>query len=497
MRIIHVAAELAPLAKVGGLGDVVLGLSRVLLQMGHQVEIIIPKYDCLDKSFCKNMKLERSDLKSYEGGNWYANSVWSAEVESCKVFFLEPHHPQSYFKEGSIYTDKMDIPRFIYFSRLAMEFLQQRKEPIDILHLHDWHTAVSTILFQDLYRPLGLNIKGICLNIHNLEYQGKCAAGDLDKIGLDSKKYLNPENLQDDNPAFPKTINLLKGGIVFADQVITVSPNYAKEILTVEMAFDMQSTLRKHENKVIGILNGIDTEIWSPGKDVHVPASYSAQNSAEEILKAKGENKKILQKKLGLREEPKPLVACISRLVPQKGPTLIKEGLLHALKKHAQCVLLGSSTLPDLQKEFAELKEKLKSNPQIFFHFEYNEPLSRLLYSAADFVLVPSLFEPCGLTQLIGLRYGAIPIVRRTGGLADTIFDADNKNIMESQRNGYTFDTFDSIGIDDALDRALHCWQNEKEKYKALLKRGISMDFGWKKSAQEYLKTYEQLIKLQ
>ena len=213
--------------------------------------------------------------------------------------------------------------RFIYFSRLILEFLHKNKEPIDILHLHDWHVSLAAPLYRDLYRSQGLQVGAICLNIHNLEYQGKCEVSDLDMIGLQGKEYLTSDKLKDENPEDPNALNLLKGGLVYSDQVIAVSPNYACEILTVEMAFNLENTLRKNEHKMKGILNGIDLEISSPEKDPFVPIHYSNNNTSEEISLAKSKNKKILQKKMGLREENKPLVICISRLVSQKGPYLI------------------------------------------------------------------------------------------------------------------------------------------------------------------------------
>lgn len=495
MHIVHAAAEMAPIAKIGGLGDVILGLSRAFIKMGHRVDIIIPKYNCLDLSLCQNLKLIKNDLKSFENDKWYTNSVWTGVVEGCTVFFLEPHHPDKYFHEGKIYAGATDIPRFIYFSRLLLEFLYHNKEPIDILNLHDWHVSLAAPLYKDIYKPQGLQIGALTLNIHNLEYQGKCATPDLDKIGLQGEKYHTLDKLKDENPSDPETINLLKGGIVYADKIIAVSPNYSREILTVEMAFNLENTLRQHEHKITGILNGIDLEIWSPKKDPFVPAPYSNRNTIQEILQAKSKNKKTLQKRMGLAEEEKPFIICISRLVSQKGPYLIKEGLLHAVKKGAQSGLLGFSPLPKMQQEFENLSEKMKNDPNIFFQFKYDESLSRLMYAAADFLIVPSFFEPCGLTQLIGLRYGAIPIVRRTGGLADTVFDNDDPLIPLEKRNGYTFDTFDFMGINDAINRALECWKNDQDEYQKMLLRGMNMDFGWEKSAKDYLNIYKQLIK--
>ncbi len=493
LRIVHISAELAPIAKIGGLGDVVLGLSRACKKLGHKIEILIPKYSCLQTEYLKNMEIMQAHLPSFDGETY---SVWKGEVEGCEVLFLEPHHPENFFQEGSIYTGKKDISRFTYFSRLALEYLLSRKEEIDVLHLHDWHVALAAPLYKDLYIVKGLKTAIVVINLHNLEHQGKCLASDLDKIGLQGKNYLTPDKLLDDPASHPDPINLLKGGIIYADLVITVSPNYAKEILTVEMAFGLERTLRKHESKIIGILNGVDYDIWNPEKDIHVPYAYSPSQSIKKILLAKKENKKAFQKKIHLSESDSPLISCISRLVPQKGPTLIKEGLLYALQKKAQIALLGTSFLPDIQAEFDHLKEKMRQNPHAFFFYQYNENLSRLMYAASDFIIVPSLFEPCGLTQLIAMRYGAIPIVRRVGGLADTVFDIDSSDIPNARKNGFTFDAFESHSLNKTIDRALDYWYNKQDKYQEILLNGIHMDFAWEKGATEYINAYERAFSI-
>lgn len=230
MHIIHIASEIAPIAKVGGLGDVVLGLCRELSWKGHDVDIIIPKYDCMNSDEVRDLNIAYSDLKSFYEENWYSNTVWSGWVENLKVYFIEPHHPRYFFNRGCFYGCDDDIERYLYFSRAAMEFMFKKQIQPDIIHLHDWQSAIIAPLYYHMYQQLGMTKPKVVFTIHNIEYQGRCAVDDLDKIGLKGASYLNKAQLQDN--IYPSSINLLKGAIVFSDYVTTVSPTYANEVKT-------------------------------------------------------------------------------------------------------------------------------------------------------------------------------------------------------------------------------------------------------------------------
>ena len=230
MYCIHIASELAPLAKVGGLADVLLGLCRELSWKGHDVDIIIPKYDCMDSNAIRDLTIEIPDLISYYEGEWHHNTIWMGWVENLKVYFIEPHHPRHFFNRGCFYGCEDDLERYLYFCRVSMEFLYKKQLKPDIIHLHDWQTAAIAPLYYDMYQALGYVIPKIVFTIHNIEYQGKCVPADLDRIGLAGSSYLVPEKLQDE--LSPLLINLLKGAIVYSDFVTTVSPNYAKEVKT-------------------------------------------------------------------------------------------------------------------------------------------------------------------------------------------------------------------------------------------------------------------------
>lgn len=477
MRIVHLAMEFAPIAKAGGLGEVVTGLCRELTARGEDVEILIPKYDFIDTSKLSQLKIEIPDFKCLD----YANAMWSAQAEGCHLRLLEARHPAGYFHRGKIYGCEDDAARFLYFSRAALEYLRLKKEPIDILHLHDWHVSFCAPLVKNLFKDL--KVKAIVLSLHNVEYQGRCASHDLDRIGVRGLDYLTPDKLQDDY--FPQTLNLLKGGIVYADAIVPVSPTYAKEILTPAYGFHLDRILRKMAPKITGILNGIDSKLWNPETDPHLSAHYSV----ESVLKGKEKNRE----KLPLDRKKRPWVGAVTRLVPQKGPELLEEALQKTIERGGTFLLLGSSPLPKLQEHFDKLKEKYKGHPQVYLEYTYNEPLAHLIYASLDLLLVPSHFEPCGLTQLIAMLYGTIPLVRATGGLKDTVFDCEDSKIPIEQRNGFTFPLPTAASLNQTLERAFRLFHKEPATWQSLMRRGMLSDFSWKNPTQQYLKLYRQL----
>lgn len=496
MHIVHIASELAPVAKVGGLADVLLGLSREQSWKGHDVDIIIPKYDCLDSNDIRDLSIDYIDLMSFYQGEWYHNTVWSGWVENLKVYFIDPHHPRHFFNRGCFYGCEDDIDRYLYFSRTTMEFLYKKQMQPDILHIHDWQSAIIAPLLYDMYKDMGLTKPKIVFTIHNVEYQGKCTPVELDRIGLNGKALLTPDKLQD--PQDPTKINLLKGAIVYSDFVTTVSPNYAKEVKTPVGGRGLDKTFIKYENKFKGIINGIDYSYWNPEIDRYLPAHYSsrempANKKDRNTLDKKAYIKKVFRDQHLLSDEHKPIIGCVSRLVPQKGVEMIKHALKFALDKGAQFVLLGSGPIPSINAEFHALKNQYADHPDVSLTLHHQEPTAHLIFAASDMFIVPSLFEPCGLTQMIALKYGTIPIVRKTGGLADTIFDVDYSGKPFEETNGYTFDFPDNIGLESALTRAIDCWFHDPDKWRKLMIHGMEIDFSWNLPSNEYLKIYQSL----
>lgn len=493
MRIIQVASEMAPLAKVGGLADVILGLSRELKNIGEDVAIIIPKYDCLESSDIKDLTIAYEDVPTTYKGNVYQNSIWTGTVESIKVYFLEPHHPKEFFNRGCFYGCEDDSERYLYFSRAVADFLVKGPLKPDIVHIHDWQTAAIAPIFKELYPTIAPKI---VFTIHNLEYQGQVAPFNLDWIGLPSTKLLNPDLMGD--YFNPRDLNLLKGAIAYSDYITTVSPTYAWEIMTPEGGRGLNRFISRFKNKFEGILNGLDYIYWNPETDRYLPAPYSSRITPQsktdsKTLDKKGYVKRILREKLMLSEEHMPIVGCVTRLVPQKGIELIKQALKRTLEKNGQFVLLGSSPIPEITEEFHELKQKYDDHPHVHLVLHHQEDIAHLIYGGSDLFIVPSLFEPCGLTQLIALRYGSIPVVRKTGGLADTIFDIDYSPKSFNETNGFVFDHPDIQGINSALDRAIFEWFKDPERWRKLIVQGMNMDFSWKKPAEKYLAIYKRL----
>jgi len=496
MHIVHVASELAPLAKVGGLADVVLGLCRELSWKGHDVDIIIPKYDCLDSTQIRDLAIDTQDLLSFYSGEWFHNTIWVGWVENLKVYFIEPHHPRHFFNRSCFYGCEDDVERYLYFSRLALEFLYKRNIAPDILHLHDWQTAAIAPLYYDMYKALGFSKSKLVFTIHNIEYQGRCAPHDLEKIGLDGNKYLVPTKMQDN--IYPDAINLLKGAVVYVDAITTVSPSYAKEVLTPEGGKGMETTLNLYKDKFSGILNGIDYSYWNPEIDRYLPAHYSsrempASKKDKNTIDKKAFIKNTLREKLSLSEAHKPIIGCIARLVPQKGIELIKHAIGRIVERGGQFVLLGTSPIPSITAEFQALKHQYGDDPSVHLALHHQEELAHLVFAASDMFIVPSLFEPCGLTQMIALKYGAIPIVRKTGGLADTIVDVDDPTKSFDETNGFVFEKPNVADLEACIDRAIDFWFKRPDDWRHLVFRGMNIDFSWNKPSNLYLNLYKKL----
>ena len=476
MHIIHIASELAPIAKVGGLADVVYGLCQETLKLGHITEVILPKYDCIDYKHLTDLKIEQKDIWMSVGSHRYNNTIWSANLDKLKVFLIEADHPEYLYNRGIIYGCSDDVDRFIYFSCIAMQCLLQLGKQPDILHLHDWHTSLMALLCQK--NNLGKSI----LTIHNLAHQGICSIHTL----------LDKDLLKD--LGFSDCLNLLETGITYADCITIVSPNYKQEIQTPEGGCGLDLILRESQKKLVSILNGIDQDYWNTAKDPYLKKNYLI-NELENVLKAKQTNKCFLQKYLSLAQENVPLVSCITRLVSQKGPGLIEYGMIRTLELGGQFVLLGSvSPLnSDIEEQFVSLKEKYRNDKRVAILLINDEELAHLIFAASDLFIIPSLFEPCGLTQMIAMRYGTIPIARMTGGLVDTVFDIDTSDKPFEERNGFTFAFPDCQGVNWALKRAITYYKDHK-KWQQIMKAGLNYDSSWEKSAKQYIDIYEELL---
>ncbi len=479
---------MAPIAKVGGLGDVVGGLTKELVKKKIETTVILPKYQNLKIDFLKDLKIYKKKFQIFEKQRWQKNTIYLARLNKVQIYLIEDH--KNYFSKPKIYGYKADVTRFLYFCKTVLELLKFQNKTIDILHIHDWHTAVIAPLYKEIYAKDGLKIKKIVLSIHNLKYQGYCKPKDIKNLGFNGRYFLKDEKLKD--PKRPRTLNLLKGGLIYSDLIVPVSETYAKEILLLQNEKNLHDVLKENKKKIKGILNGID---WSPKTDRFLRYKFSKDLSLKKLINLKKKNKRHLQKHLNLDLADKPLICSIGRLVYQKGPSLIKKSLITALKNKAQFVLLGDAFDKKIKKQFYKLKNELKNNSNVCILFKHDEMLAHQIFAAADFVIVPSLFEPCGLTQLIGFKYGAIPIVRKTGGLADTVFDLDDKKIKKNQRNGFAFEKFNESLVEKTTKRALSFWYDNNQKFYQLVKKNMKLNFSWQLSASKYIKAYKSLLR--
>lgn len=488
MFIVMVASECAPVAKVGGLGDVVFGLSRELEMRGNAVEIILPKYDCMRYDQIWGLQVSYQDLWVPWFNYHIRCTVWFGFVQGRKCFFIEPHSADNFFNRGAYYGFPDEHMRFAFFSKAAMEFLLKSGKRPDVIHTHDWQTGLVPVMLYEIYKHAGLGNCRVCHTIHNFKHQGIAGENVLWFTGLNRPEYFrHKDRLGDDFN--PTAINFLKGAIVYANFVTTVSPTHAWEVRHSEWGYGLGHTLWKHQKKFSGVLNGLDYDMWNPTTDPHIPHHYDADD-----LNGKYANKQALRHRLLLRDAFKPIVAYVGRLDPQKGVPLIRHAIFHALSKGAQFVLLGSSPELGINADFWGLKHHFNDNPDCHLEIGYDEDLAHLIYAGADMLVVPSLFEPCGLAQMIALRYGTVPIVRSVGGLADTIFDWDYADRPLEARNGYVFHQADNAGVESAMDRALGLWFDYPEKFRQLATNGMRYDYSWNLPGADYVNIY-QLIR--
>lgn len=486
MYITLVSSECAPVAKAGGLGDFVAGLARELAVRGNQVEVIMPKYDCMryDRVWGMHKVYQGLWVPFYNEGIFC--DVEAGEVDGVRCLFIDPHSEDAFFNRGKIYGDADDIDRFAFFSRAVLEYLHKAGKQPDIIHCNDWQTGLVPVLRYEIYERLGMTHPRICYSLHNMGHQGWASPHVLHMTGLDYHRLMVPERLQDNGN--PHAVNMLKGGIVFSNFVTTVSPRYAWEIQHTEQGMGMQSTLLAHDRKFGGVLNGIDYNVWNPRIDPFIPHPYGP-----DTLPEKARNKAALRKRLGLDEVFKPIVAVVSRLDQQKGVELIRHGIYYALENACQFVLLGSAPDPALQEQFEAIKQEMDPSTDCRLVLAYDEELSHLIYAGSDMILIPSVYEPCGLTQMIAMKYGCVPIVRRVGGLADTVFDANFSDRPFEERNGYVFDDLNPEGLESAMGRAIGLWQQFPEFFRQLRVNGMLADHSWNVPGGQYLDIYKHI----
>jgi starch synthase len=485
--VVMIAPECAPVAKAGGLGDVVFGLSRELEIRGHAVEIVLPKYACMRHGDVWGLQVCYDDLRvPWYGGELHC-TVWFGYVYGRKCFFIEPHPVERFFGRGCLYGHDDDVERFAAFSKAALEFIFRANKRPDVIHCHDWQTGLVPVLLNEQYRAV-LTDQRVCYTIHNFCHQGISGEQVLWSTQLGRPEYFLDRNRLGDDKLY-RAANLLKGGIVYADFVTTVSPNHAREARHGDGAFGLGRVLHAHQDKFGGILNGVDYDVWNPEVDSVIPARYSIDR-----LASKQENKEQLRERFWMRKPSSPLVAYVGRLDEQKGMHLVHHALFYTLANGGQFVLLGDAVHENgISSHFWNLKQYLNDNPDCHLEVGYSEELAHLVYAGADLLVVPSMFEPCGLAPLVGMRYGTVPVVRSVGGMVDTVFDRDHSSRRLEERNGYAFLHTDNPAVESALSRALWLWLRDPLEFRRLMRNAMAADHSWDEPGQRYLNIYEHI----
>ncbi|OUC12672.1 MAG: starch synthase [Alkalinema sp. CACIAM 70d] len=489
MYIVQIASECAPVIKAGGLGDVIYGLSRELQNRGHCVELILPMYDCMRYDHIWGLHEAYRELwVPWDNGKIHC-SVFCGWVHGCLCFFIRPHSYQDFFDRGIYYGASDDNMRFAFFSKAALEFLLVSNKRPDIIHCHDWQTGLIPVMLYEMYAYHGMERQRVCYTIHNFKHQGIAGVDILSATGLNRPDYyFQYDKLQDNFNPF--VINCMKAGIVYSNYVNTVSPHHAWEARFSGISYGLGHTLEIHQDKFSGILNGIDYDIWNPEVDTYIPYHYSSTTFAE-----KQKNKQALRERLMLdKDHDKPIVAYIGRLDDQKGVHLVHHAIYYTLHRGGQFVLLGSATEPGINAYFQHEKYYLNDNSDCHLELGFNEELSHLIYAGADMIVVPSNYEPCGLTQVIGLKYGVVPIVRGVGGLVNTVFDWDyDQEHPPEERNGFVFYQTDPQALESAMGRSFDLWYNNPELFRKLALQGMEYDNSWNLPAEQYLSVYEHI----
>ncbi|MEO8428934.1 MAG: glycogen synthase GlgA [Verrucomicrobiota bacterium] len=480
MNVLLASSEVHPYSKSGGLADMVGALAKSLAKAGHQVGLVTPLYQGIFKQYPALEKLDgRLDLPL--GPDRVEAEIWALRpLDGLTIYFVD--QPQFFDRPGLYQENGVDYPdnpaRFIFFSKAVVHVARYLASQPEVLHVHDWHAGLIPVLvLHQRYTEEWANAPRTCLTIHNLAYQGNFSRAHYDLTNLPFG-YFNSEGVE-----FYGGMNCLKAGIAYADAITTVSPRYAREITTEAFGCGLDGILRRRQNALTGILNGVDYDEWKTVKNPYLKHSYDVQN-----LGGKTAEKLELQAELGLPVDPTiPLFGTVTRLVAQKGVDILLGALEEMLASNMQFVLLGSG-LPVFEDAFQSLTARFGTKVAVRIGFD--QGLSHQIEAACDFYLMPSAFEPCGLNQMYSLCYGAIPIVRRTGGLDDSVIDA-GENAQEA--NGIKFTEYSTRAFAKAVRKALLLYE-DPQLLSHFRKNGMTADFSWKRTTGEYVRVFRGIL---
>ena len=471
-----IGSECYPFVKTGGLGDVMSALPKSLAKLNCDVKVIIPRYKCIPQKFQEKMEYKGSfSMDLCSDGKQYYVGIMEYQEDGVVYDFIDN---DEFFSWGNPYTNLIDdIPKFCYFGKAALAALNYLDWTPDVVHCHDWQAALVPLYLRTCFKDSNVGRASCVLTIHNLRFQGIYDRKTIQYwSGLPDyvfNKDCLTQNWLD--------ANMLKGGITYSNVVTTVSNTYAGEIQTEEYGEGLEEHLRYHHNKLVGIVNGIDTDIWNPATDKLLVAPYDSQN----VIENKKANKKALQESLGLQvDDHKIVIGLISRLTNQKGLDLVNSVIPHIMDEHTQVVVLGTGDA-EYEDAFRYYENQYKGN--FCAYIAYNENVAHNIYAGCDALLVPSRFEPCGLTQLISMRYGSVPIVRETGGLKDTV---QPYNLFDNTGNGFTFDRYESGLLYDAINRAKTLYFESRPYWDEMVVRNMNKDVSWEQSAKHYKDMY-------
>lgn len=475
MKILFTAAECAPFFKTGGLGDVAGALPKAIQKLGHEVCVFLPYHRLMPKKYQQQL----SDVLHFEvavGWRQQYCGVKTGVFEGVRCYFIDNAY---YFDRATVYGEYDDGERFAFFQLAVIESMEKIGFIPDVLHVNDYHTAFIPYLLQKKYHWIAAYNKiRTLVTIHNIEFQGNYdnqILGDL--FGIGTEEFDNGQIEQSGQ------VNWLKAGIVYANQVNTVSPSYAQEIQTPEFGKGLDSILRQEQQKVSGIVNGIDYDQFDSTKDAHLFVPFDAEH-----LENKRENKCQFQKMLGLPIDPTiPLIGVVSRLTHQKGFHLVVESLDELLQNSVQLVILGTGEQL-FEEDFRSFENRYPEQVRACITFDLD--LAQKIYGSADLFLMPSAFEPCGLSQMMAMRYGTLPIVHEIGGLKDTVWPF---NPVTHEGTGFGFQTFDAYWLKETVQLALHLYQEVPDVWKQVVKRAMTTDFSWDTASHRYIELYDKI----
>ena len=479
LRILMVAAEGVPYAKTGGLADVIGALPRALKRLGHDVRVVLPRYQSIAAERWQ-LRTAVADLPvPMDAEVEHVRVLETPAGEEVPVYFVDS---ERYFQREKLYGYQDEGERFILFSRAALELTRAIGWSPDVVHCHDWHTAIIPNWMKTLYRDdPHFAATATVYTIHNLAFQGIFGYRILEVAGVAEEGFLYP-----DLPELANVVDLMGRGILFADAVSTVSPRYAREILTPDFGERLDPLLRERSDRLYGILNGIDTQEFDPASDPRVAANYDAFS-----LERRPENKRALQEVCQLPVSPQtPVAGIISRLSDQKGFDLLDQVAVPLVEQGLQLVVSGTG---DQHYHYMFQRLAARYPQQVSVNLTFNAEMSQRIYAGADLLLMPSRFEPCGLTQMLAMRYGCIPVVHATGGLADTVQDFDP---AADTGNGFSFPRYDPFHLFAAVMRALEVYKFP-QVWQGLMQRAMLADYSWDASAEQYVALYRRALELQ